>query len=134
MNVLLFTTLTAALRLAACATPESTQPAGRPLENPISYQAAVVPSSYGLPTSFLGNKLLRYPHFDLIFLGTTLDQSRSFPAHLLRFQARNSSGRAVALFTWHPASGDSDSFFLDGRRYQFTVDVDTLQISVFPGN
>ncbi len=118
--------------LASCAPPADPEPAGRPIVQTLTAQPTILPTAYGVPANFQGDVILRYPHFELRFLGTRFESSGPLPAHLLTFQVRNHSRSQASTISWHPSSGDADSFSLDNRNYQFAVDPDALQIVVSP--
>lgn len=127
--------LLATLLLAACATsePADPEPAGRPIPNLVSSRAAIIPTNYGELATFTGDRILRYPHFDLLFFGTKLNPSGPLPAHLLNFELRSPDGRAVKSISWHPLSGDSDPITFNGQPYRLTVDPESFQVALTPG-
>ncbi|MDA1006846.1 MAG: hypothetical protein O3A87_10275, partial [Verrucomicrobia bacterium] len=121
-----------ALLLSSCAPPADPEPLGRPIAQTLTAQPTILPTAYGVPANFQGDIILRYPHFELRFLGTRLESSGPLPAHLLTFQVRNHSRSQASTISWHPGSGDGGSFSLDNRNYQFAVEPDALQIVVSP--
>ena len=124
-----FFALAATLLLASCAPSAPPEPVGRPIAQTFSAQPAIINAAYGASARFQGDKILRYPHFDLLFLGTRLDSAAPLAAHVLKFEVRNPSRSQSSTIAWHPSSGDSSTFSIEGRSYRFGVEDDQVYIS-----
>ena len=124
-----FFPLVATLLLAGCAPPAPPESAGRPIVQTFSAHPAIINAAYGASVSFQGDKILRYPHFDLLFLGTRLDSAGLLTAHVLNFEVRTPSRSQSSTIAWHPNSGDSSTFSIEGRSYRFGVEDDQIYIS-----
>ena len=124
-----FFALAATLLLASCAPSAPPEPVGRPIAQTFSAQPAIINAAYGASARFQGDKILRYPHFDLLFLGTRLDSAAPLAAHVLNFEVRNPSRSQSSTISWHPSSGDSSTFSIEGRSYRFGVEDDQVCIS-----
>jgi len=131
MRSVLLLSVTLPLLLGGCGeTPSAPpEPVGRPIVQTFSAHPSIIKAAYGASVSFQGDKILRYPHFDLLFLGTRLDSASPLAAHVLTFEVRKTSRSQSITIAWHPNSGDSSTFSIEGRSYRFGVEDDQIYIS-----
>jgi len=139
MKPLLFA-LAPALFFAGCAQRIPQAPATAPTPNTITARARIVPADYGNTYEFKGDRILRYPDFDVVLVSTepfhtSIVSSGPAPANrepdgeAFNFEARDRSGKTLASFSWATISGDAGTFTVRGRGYRFGAEDGPLWIS-----
>ena len=125
--------------LAGCATQLDDSRPVTPTPNTITGQAKIVPADYSKLQPFKGDRILRYPDFDVVLVSTEpsytpIVAGGQGPAsgqpdgQLFNFQARDRSGRKLADFSWTTVSGDVGDFIVRGQAYRFATEDDSLWI------
>lgn len=125
--------------LSSCGLQDRKSPPTSPTPNTITDQAKIVPADYHKPQPFQGDRILRYPDFDVVLVSTEPSytpvvaggagpESGQPDGQLFNFQARDRSGSKLADFSWTTVSGDVGDFIVRGQAYRFSADDGSLWI------
>lgn len=118
-----------ALLGAGCVSNQNVESEIRP--NTVAADAEITSASYNEPADYRGNRVLRYPDFDVVFLSEEVAEQFGTTISYKKFEIRNRSGEKIGEFGWSSISGDTGSFTINAKEYRFSADVEEPGLDIY---